>query len=339
MNSNTLNQDMGFSWGFTSTSLAHKQETKLPSNVTTINRDSNEQRPKRRMEDDNGNSNSSNNENNEDNIEALRNSHLITRPLSNMNYSNTSKKHIVRKRKSNLSQIIQGQALPIQRGIELMEKEQLQDMVLELIKSNPQISQHVHQTIVNEDFKIEKCINILKLKLSQLYENIPYNKAFLNDNSVKLDDYAFVRMKPHILEFLNCLVDFILDNIPPRKRDLHESLKFLDTCTEMTINLPRFQLPSNNYYYDKCLEQLSCIWCTLIEHIVRDIMMTMNDRTILLDCMNRLMYFNERSNGLLGRPIQLFKSLDLTNNNEILQSNNTSTSNTASEIFRHTNHL
>ena len=125
-----------------------------------------------------------------------------------------------------------------------------------------------------------------------------------------LNDYAFVRMKPSVLEFLNCLVDCILDQIPPRVENLLDSLKFLDSCTDILTHLPRFQLASNNYYYDKCLEQLSYVWCTLIEHIARDVLLTLNGESVISTWVAKLEVYNKLSNGILARPLQLFKSLN-----------------------------
>ncbi|KOG98899.1 Sts1p [Saccharomyces eubayanus] len=215
----------------------------------------------------------------------------------------------VSKRRPHPSSLIRGQPLPLQRGMELMSKEQLQQLLVDLMTKHPEIQQSVHTRITGLDFSIQKCLDVLKQKSEAVYQSIPYNRSY---ESNKLDDYAFVRMKPQILEFLNCLVDFILDNIPPRLENLHASLKFLDICTELVIKLPRFELASNNYYYDKCIEQLSHVWCTLIEHVARDRLILLADNSSVWKThMTRLQIYNEQSNGLLERPLQLFKSLDM----------------------------
>ncbi|CAI4039767.1 hypothetical protein SMKI_09G1770 [Saccharomyces mikatae IFO 1815] len=226
-----------------------------------------------------------------------------SRTKSMMKYSGVSK------RRPHPSSMIRGQPLPLQRGMELMSKDQLQQLLVDLMTKHPEIQQSVHTRVIGLDFSIQKCLDMLKQKSEAVYQSIPYNRSY---ESSKLDDYAFVRMKPQILEFLNCLVDLILDNIPPRLENLHASLKFLDICTELVIKLPRFELASNNYYYDKCIEQLSHVWCTLIEHIARDrIILLADNSSVWKTHMTRLQIYNEQSNGLLERPLQLFKSLDM----------------------------
>lgn len=218
----------------------------------------------------------------------------------------SSRKYSVLKRKSQLASSIQGQPLPIHRGLELLNKEQLQNVLLEAMKIHPQVQQTVSGKIMSYNFSIEKCSELLKSKLDALYGSIPYSRSYETD---RLNDYAFVRMKPYILEFLDCLIDCVLDQIPPRVENLHNSLKFLGECTDIVTHLPRFQLASNNYYYDKCLEQLSYVWCSVIEHIARNMIIAFNDEALLCNWVHKLEVYNELANGMLSRPLQLFKSL------------------------------
>lgn len=275
----------GFSWGFKSGAPVKNQQQEQQQAVVNLVRDSahSGSRPKRRF--------GAGEEGEEQ---------------SSAQSCNVHRKYIISKRKSTLSSSIQGQPLPIQRGLELMSKEQLQNVLMEVMKDHPQTQQTVSSRIMGYNFSIEKCAELLKTKLQALYESIPYNRSYEMNS---LNDYAFVRMKPYILEFLDCLIDCILDQIPPRVENLHVSLKFLDECTDMVTHLPRFQLASNNYYYDKCLEQVSCVWCTVIEHIARDVLMASNDENLLGSWVQKLEVYNELSSGMLSRPLQLFKSL------------------------------
>ncbi|EJS43263.1 sts1p [Saccharomyces arboricola H-6] len=275
---------MGFEWGFKPSSkvLQGAAGTQSASNVVVVANSGVKQ--KRRY----------NNEEQQEE-EPSRNKNM-------MKYGGVSK------RRPHPSSLIRGQPLPLQRGMELMNKDQLQQLLVDLMTKHPEVQQSVHTRVTGLNFSIQKCLDVLKQKSEAVYQSIPYNRSY---ESNKLDDYAFVRMKPQILEFLNCLVDFILDNIPPRLEILHASLKFLDICTELVIKLPRFELASNNYYYDKCIEQLSHVWCTLIEHIARDRIILLADNSSAWKThMTRLHIYNEQSNGLLERPLQLFKSLD-----------------------------
>lgn len=280
---NTSGYSAGFSWGFKSEVPVKRQQHEQPTSVVDSQVSTSvRERSKRRLAME---------EENED--EMGQN-------------STVNRKYMVMKRKSNLSSSIQGQPLPITRGLELLSKEQLQNVLIEVMKTHPQVQQTVSGKIMSYNFSIDKCTELLKGKLEALYASIPYSRSYEMD---RLNDYAFVRMKPYILEFLNCLIDCILDQIPPRVENVHNSLRFLDACTDMVTHLPRFQLASNNYYYDKCLEQLSYVWCTVIEHIARDMIISFNDEALLCNWVQKLEVYNDLANGMLERPLQLFKSL------------------------------
>ncbi|CCE62592.1 hypothetical protein TPHA_0C04420 [Tetrapisispora phaffii CBS 4417] len=242
----------------------------------------------------------------------------VSNSRTNTNLNNNSK------RKDCLSSSISGQALPITRGIELMDKEQLQSLVVNLMNEHPQIQSHIHATLESTNFQINKYLDSLKLKFDDIVNSIPYSRNNYYDNNANtLNDYAFVRMKPYILEFLNCLADYVLDNIPPRVDNLHDSLKFLDCCTEMLLKLPRFDMASNNYYYDKCLEQLSYLWCNVIELVTKDLVILVNDEHLLVQYLDKLADYNDKSQGILQRPLQLFKALNLNFSNYVSRSHNT----------------
>lgn len=325
-NNNTAMYSAGFSWGFKSnTSMkAHQQEQEQvqqhqqQQRISNIVHESTPGTTKLRQKRKHGlNLDDEEGEGREGTSSGGRG-----QPVSSM-----ARKYMISKKKSNVSSSIQGQPLPIQRGLELMNKEQIQSVLIEIMKTYPQTQQLVSNKLIEFNFSIEECMELLKVKLEQLYGSIPYSRSYEMNN---LNDYAFVRMKPYILEFLNCLVDCILDQIPPRVENLHDSLKFLDVCTNMTTHLPRFQLASNNYYYDKCLEQLSYVWCSVIEHIARDVVMAFNDKSLLCNWVEKLEIYNDLSRGMLERPLQLFKSLKVVESDA---SQNSESSSPASNPF------
>lgn len=101
---------------------------------------------------------------------------------------------------------------------------------------------------------------------------------------VDFDEYSFTRLKPYVLEFLNCLIDYILFNLSSiiKKKNFFfiESIKLLDSITLVGLNLPRFKSSSSNYilnwfiilnYYDRLAigmlnEPLEMIKCLLLHN-------------------------------------------------------------------------
>ncbi|SMN19972.1 similar to Saccharomyces cerevisiae YIR011C STS1 Protein required for localizing proteasomes to the nucleus [Maudiozyma saulgeensis] len=237
--------------------------------------------------------------------------------------------------------MIEGQPLPLERSLDLMDKSQLQNVIMDLLQVHPQVTQHLQSSLSQYSFSNDRRLVSLKEKFQEIYSTIPYNKDYMNNNIPRLDDYAFVRLKPLVLEFLNCLTDYILNNIPPRSTNLQESLLFLGSCTQMVCELPRFTLPSNNYYYDKCLEQLSYIWCTLIQHLAQEddtlngMWVGGNSKdAIISNLYDKLNQYNESANNLLSRPLQLLKHMmNIHSENSTSQHRNSNNNNSLSDIL------
>lgn len=244
------------------------------------------------------------------------------------------KRYAVCKRSNHPSMNIRGQSLPIQRGLELMSKQQLTSLILSLSVKHPSIQNELISNIASVNFNSDNYIKLLNDKLTIVKENIPYNKYNTdqpNNQLNDLNDYSFVRLKPFILDFLNCLIDCILDNIPPRQENLLDSFKFLTHCTELVLNLPRFKLSSNNYYYDKCLEQLTHIWMSLLTILSYDNTLLLNSSMFVYEWKDKLRNYNDAANGMFSKPLAAMESLidnaydeKSINLNNSLQTENTS---------------
>lgn len=170
---------------------------------------------------------------------------------------------------------------------------------------HPEI-QHTLVKMQPLSFTVEQYVKVLKEKLGQVYEDVPYSKY--NQGCDLLNDYAFGRMKASILEFLNSVIDFLLSSIPPQSDNLGQSLKFLDCCTELLLQLPDFETVSNNYYKNMCFEQVSEIWCNVLQFASANLVfMAVNSN--LEEWKHVIQSFDKRSHGKLHKPLQLISSI------------------------------
>lgn len=218
------------------------------------------------------------------------------------NISGSNMQRRVARRKAVFLNLIQGQPLPIARTIELMDRDTLQTLLLQLLSQHPEIQDTlvaVHSTV----YDLNTLGRLLERKLQAVYDHIPYSK---HDNI--LNDYAFVRVKAAMLEFLNCLIDCILESIPPRATNLLYSFKFLTIGTRLLAQLPDFETQSNNYYKNVCYEQLAEIWNTLIKHASADINF-LSTKPALMHYLEELKQFNGLTKGKFETPLQLFCSV------------------------------
>lgn len=217
--------------------------------------------------------------------------------------------YFMAKKKSQLSSTIRGQPLPLSRSLELLDRSQVQQLLLDVMDTHPALQLFLQRKLENVTVPTERCMDLLQSKYDQMINNIPYHKNYCEN----LDDYAFVRLKPLLMEFLNCLIDCVLDKLTPRCDNCLDSWKFLDFCTALLLKVPRFNLENNNYYVNKCMEQLSHVWCTLIEYIAKDNIThwVLNNKHLFDDWLKKLQFYNEQANGLLNKPLEMCNMLEL----------------------------
>lgn len=300
-----MNQSIGFDWGFKPT-LISSSNSSTPILTPTVT------------------SNVADKINNQKLKRTLTNDDIPTYHLNNGTYKNSHnfhKVHKIRKKPSTFHHnFIQGQPLPLSRSIELMNKQGLEDILIELVRLHPEIQENlVAMMPVNHDF--DQYLSSLKKKLEKIYENIPYSR------NETLNDYAFVRMKTSILEFFDCLIDYLLNSLPPQSTNVIQALKFLDISTSLVYQVPNFQTVSNNYYKTVCYEQLNEIWISLIRYCSTDAPF-MSIKSNLVNWYNVLYKHNSLTNGKLMKSQQFCKSLLFEQEGE----NNTTTTHQQPQI-------
>ncbi|CEP60604.1 Sts1p LALA0_S01e14774g [Lachancea lanzarotensis] len=274
-----MSQSMGFSWGFKPASENCGSNTTSACKIT-------KPRVKRRFTSD---------ETVQTSATTVPVTHRPTRTMA--------------KRKTAVSGI-QGQPLPLARAVELMDRSLLQSTLLELVKLHPEI-QSTFMALQPPSRTVDQYETILRAKLEQVYRNLPYSRlrdSSLNEENEGLSDYAFVRVKSHVLEFLNCLVDCVLESIPPQSQSALHSLRVLDAATKLLGQVPRFATASNNYYKNICYEQMAEIWCTVIRQVTEDLSFIASASGVE-EWLQILGNHNDQSHGRLHKPLQLLQAL------------------------------
>lgn len=148
-----------------------------------------------------------------------------------------------------------GQSLPLPRLIEVLDHKSLQNLLVDLIQTHPEIANTV--TKLSPKPTLANSINLVKEKYATIVKHFPYKCDVESD-------YSYLRVKPHIHEFLNCLSDFILNFLPPIEHNVINSLTFLDVVTSLIHDLPRFT--NNEFQYTRLMayEQLANTWIIVL---------------------------------------------------------------------------
>ncbi|CAK7903089.1 tethering factor for nuclear proteasome Sts1p [[Candida] anglica] len=148
---------------------------------------------------------------------------------------------------------ILGQQLPLNRVIEVLDKPALQELLQNLIKLHPEVSETV--TKLAPKATLVDSLNLIKSKYDCIFNHLPYKCDVESD-------YSYLRIKPYLNEFFHCLSDFILNNLPPIESNSSNSLKFLDNITNLIHNLPNFV--NNEFQYTKMMAYDQVVNCWLI---------------------------------------------------------------------------
>lgn len=157
--------------------------------------------------------------------------------------------------------IIRGERLPINRLIETLNRHSVNNLLADLVKIHPEIVKTIHD--IQPKVEVQDAMTIIQSKFDAISENLPYKGDIEND-------YSYLRIKPFLNEFLNCLSDYILNYLPPIETNFLNSLTFLDFVTNMIIKLPHFTNNEYKYIKTKCYEQVSNTWIIILNNLVED---------------------------------------------------------------------
>ncbi|KAH3684374.1 hypothetical protein WICPIJ_004650 [Wickerhamomyces pijperi] len=155
---------------------------------------------------------------------------------------------------------IQGQQLPPSRLIESLDHESLQKLLNSLISTHPEITESLYKCAPRPT--VASCIEILQSKVELIISQLPY----------KVDagsEYAYLRVKPYIDDFLHALSDYTLNFLTPVETTPANSLDFLDQATALLHKLPTFNKASDNYFSDMAYEQLGHTWLDSLKEFIK----------------------------------------------------------------------
>lgn len=315
-----------FSWGFSpripedpKDKLEQQQASKPLNMINSSSNNSSSGKMRKRQLDDNDNDNDNDNEHNSSSSEAV--SPSVRRHHHHSSSSNKRDKFRITKNHFNNKKIkvpkIIGQQLPPNRIIEVLDKQNLQLLLTNLINLHPELNQDIYNCSPKPT--ISSSISILSDKVSLVLDSLPYKV----DQS---SEYAYLRVKPLIEDFLNALSDYTLQFLPPVEPNPINSLEFLDQATSLLHKLPNFKSLSNNYFKIMAYEQISNTWCICLKEFVSNNSSENHFNNTLIYLINnnweqKLKKHNELSGNSLSKVIEFFKLEILSSYEESIVSN------------------
>lgn len=207
-----------------------------------------------------------------------------------------AKKEVQQHKKTRAAtQRILGQPLPTLRVVEVMDKPQLEALVNQLVSLHPELALDINACAQRPS--VSSCIVILTQKVEAITAALPYR---VDQGS----EYAYLRVKPLIEDFLSALSDYTLGFLPPVQTQCTVSLDFLHQATLLLHKLPSFTRLSNNYFRDIAYEQLAHTWCMCLRELI-------SASSAMLGLVGNweavVKQHNELSDGKLTAVVELFR--------------------------------
>lgn len=170
----------------------------------------------------------------------------------------STRRHVptpVSKHKKSRTPRILGQSLPINRLVEVLDHKSLQTVIDSLLVHHPEIASTISK--LSPRPSLANSLELIERKFQCITDHLPYKCDVESD-------YSYLRIKPHLNEFLNCLLDFILSLLPPVETSLLTSSKFLHTITSLMHTLPNFSNNEFQYTRSMAYEQILNAWLIVL---------------------------------------------------------------------------
>jgi protein Cut8 len=157
-------------------------------------------------------------------------------------------------------QAISGRHLPISRVVESLDRKGLQNLIEAICQSHPYLVSEL--TGLAPKVTVTTSVENLKNHLHAVYSALPYKGD-------QRGDYAYLRVRPHVEEFLSALSDYTVNFLPPQESQPSNSLEFLDIATELLNQLPEWSNPLNNHHRNMAYQDLSTAWTVAIKEVIK----------------------------------------------------------------------
>lgn len=142
-------------------------------------------------------------------------------------------------------------SIPVSRLVETLDKKSLETLINTLVQARPDLA---HQIVsIAPTVTVSTALEALRDMLAQIYHGLPYKGE-------QDGDYAFLRVKHAIEDFLSALSDYTSHFLPPNEQQPSNSLAFLDAATMLLHRLPNWQSPQNNHLKQVAYDRIAEAW-------------------------------------------------------------------------------
>jgi protein Cut8 len=155
---------------------------------------------------------------------------------------------------------IAGRPLTLSRLLETLDADSLRGALKSICDSHPSISHEITKFAPRPS--VQSALEVLNKYETALRDAFPFG----GDSS---SDYAYNRVRQHLLALLEALNDFTPHFLPPNETQVAVSLEFLDCATNIVHQLPNWHSFQNNITKQNAYDEITKAWEMVIQEATK----------------------------------------------------------------------
>lgn len=163
---------------------------------------------------------------------------------------------LIKKPRKNLS----GRPLALPRLLEILSPEDMRTVLRQICDTRPDVAAEVLSSAPRPS--VQSTLDVLQTYEHTLRHALPFG---VRESS----DYAYNRVRQHLLSLLDALKDFTPQFLPPHEQQASLSLQYLDGVTDMVHRLPNFTGFAQNRHKDEAYEELAKAWALVVREAAK----------------------------------------------------------------------
>ncbi|KAK9456201.1 Cut8 six-helix bundle-domain-containing protein [Dipodascopsis uninucleata] len=153
-----------------------------------------------------------------------------------------------------------GRRLPLSRQLEFLDVRTLKMLICNLAEKHPYLTEEISHMAPTPN--VSSSLDLLSKHLDRIESAFPYKGD-------QTGDYAYLRVRPHITEFLDAVSDYTPNFLPPEEQQAGNSLQFLDGVTSLVHKLPSWRTESNNSMKHTAYDELARAWSLAVREALK----------------------------------------------------------------------
>lgn len=165
-------------------------------------------------------------------------------------------RHSTKRMRTNIS----GRPLPLPRLLETLSADEMRSVLQSICDRHPDIGTEVVTTAPRPS--VQSTLEVLAKYESSFQAAFPFGGRASSD-------YAYNRVRQHLIELLESLKDFTPHFLPPNEPQPATSLAFLDGATDIIHRLPDWDTYQHNRHKQEAYEEMAKAWAIVIREAAK----------------------------------------------------------------------